>query len=78
MSTLRAREIFRDATRTLLAVESVDVQHNRSDLHVLVGVHIEPIAVIVSGPAGVAALDMESRPVSLDRLKQAIPELANL
>jgi len=75
MGTLRAREIFHDSRLSLIAVESVDVQHRKTRTNCQVYGNIEPIAVVVSGPDKTYALDMESNPTSLDLLRQDIPEL---
>ena len=36
---------------------------------------VKPIAVIVCGPDGTYALDVEAKPATLDQLRQDIPEL---
>ena len=72
---LRTREVYKDSTRTLIAVESVDIQHSSTNTggH-LIG-NIKPIAVIVRSMDNIYALDMEAKPENLDRLRQDIPEL---
>lgn len=78
MSTLRVKEIYKDATRTIFTVESVDTQHSTTNTggH-LIG-NIKPIAVIVSSPEGMYALDMEAKPANIDQLRQDIPELSTI
>ncbi len=78
MSKLRSRQIYKDATRTIFTVESVDIQHGTTNTggH-LIG-NIKPIAIIVSGPEGMYALDMEAKPANIDQLRQDIPELSTI
>jgi len=75
MSTLRISEIFRDSTFTLIAVESVNVWHSKTNTDCRLYGNIEPIAVIVSGLDGVYALDMDAKLIAFDQLRQNIPEL---
>ena len=75
METLRAREIFSDVRLSLFAVESVDVQQGKTRSSCHVYGRMAPVAVIVCGPDKAYALDMESKPTSLDRLRQDIPGL---
>lgn len=78
MVTLRASEIFSDSRLTLIAVESVDFQHTKTNTGYRVYGNIEPIVLIVCGPDGTYALDMEAKLVTFDQLKQNIPELETL
>lgn len=75
MGTLRIGEIFRDSTLTLIAVESVDSRHSKTNSACQVYGKLEPIAVIVCSPNGAYALTMEAKPANLDQLRQDIPEL---
>ena len=75
MGTLRASEIFNDSRLMLIAVESVDVQHCKTYIGCRMFGNIKPIAVIVCGPDGTYALDVEAKPATLDQLRQDIPEL---
>ena len=75
MGTLRAREIFNQSGVTLIAVESVDIQHSKSGSVGRLYGKLEPIAVVVCGSGDAHAFDMEAMPVDLDQLKQAVPEL---
>lgn len=72
---LRTRKIYQDSLRTLIAVESVDIQHSITNTggH-LIG-NIKPIAVIVQSPEGICAFDMEAKPANMDQLIQELPEL---
>jgi uncharacterized spore protein YtfJ len=78
MGTLRAREIYHDAGFMLIAVESVDFQHSKTNIGWQLYGNIEPIAVIVCGPDGTYALDMEAKPAAFDQLKQEIPEIDSI
>ena len=71
-------EIYNDARRLLVVVESVNFQHRcwPSGAH-LFGA-IEPVAVIVSSGGRVHALNMQAKTVNLDQLKQELPALASL
>ena len=75
MSTLRTSVIFSDTRLTLIAVESVDIQHNKTNTGCRLYGNIEPIAVIVCGPDGSYALDMEAKLIAIEQLRQNIPEL---
>ena len=78
MGTLRASEIFNDSKLLLIIVESVDCQHNKSNSGCYLYGNIEPIALIVCSQDEAYALDMQSNPASIDRLKQDIPELSEI
>ena len=75
MGTLRASEIFNDSGLMLIAIESVDFRHSKTNTVCRMYGKIEPIAVIVCGPDAIYALDMEAKPAALDQLRQDIPEL---
>lgn len=75
MSTLRASVIFSDSRLTLIAVESVDLRHSKTNTGCRLYGNIEPVAVIVCGPDGTYALDMEAKLTAFDQLRQDIPEL---
>ena len=71
----RATEIFNDSRRMLVAIESVIYSHDKTDLTYRSYGMIEPVAVIVCSLEGVYALDMKSNMITIDQLKQDIPEL---
>ena len=75
MGTLRASEIFNDSGLMLIAIESVDFRHSKTNTVCRMYGKIEPIAVIVCAPDATYALDMEAKPAALDQLRQEIPEL---
>ncbi len=75
MRTLRTSEIFNDSRFTLIAVESVEYRHSKTNTVCELHGNIEPIAVVVHGPDGTYALDMESKPADFDQLRQDIPGL---
>lgn len=75
MATLRANEIFNDFGFKLIAVESVDLRHSKTNSGCRLYGNIEPIVLIVSGPDGTYALDMEAKLTAFEQLRQNIPEL---
>jgi hypothetical protein len=75
MAKLRTREIYSDSLCTLIAVESVDLRHVKTDSHCQLFGKIEPIAVVVRRRDGTYALDMAARPTDYDQLRQNVPEL---
>ncbi len=75
MKILRTCEIFREPRLVIVGVESIESLHNKTrTLYHLQG-KIEPVAVVVSFSGAIYALDMEAKPTSLDRLREALPEL---
>lgn len=75
MTILRATEIFNDSRLMLIAIESVNCNHSTTSTSYRLYGKIEPIAVIVCGPDGIYALNMEAKFTILDQLRQDIPEL---
>ena len=75
MTSKRANVIYEDSKRRLIAIESVTFNRSRSDAHFGIQVDIRPEAIVVSGPDENYALDLELGRVSLDWLRQDIPEL---
>jgi len=73
MDILRSREIYRDARILLIVVESVNLQHTRSDFCCHIQGSITPLTVIVHTPDGIYARDMEAKPVALESLRAFIP-----
>ena len=71
----RASKIFDDSQRRLIAIESVDFDHGKSGGHYRLYAKIEPKAVVVCDTDDTYALDLECGKISLDRLRQNIPEL---
>lgn len=78
MDKLRAIELFRNSRFLLIGVESVDFRLNKTDIFCQISGNIEPVAVIVCGPDGNNAFDMEARPTALNQLRQNIPELDDM
>lgn len=78
MKALRAIEIFNDSRYTLIAIESVNFRHGKTNTNCRLYGKIEPIAVIVCGPDENYAFDMESKLITLDQLRQEIPELGTI
>lgn len=75
MATLRASEIFKDPTRKIIAVESIDFRHTATKAGGHMYGNIRPLAVIVCGQDGAAAFDMSAQSTSLETLKKDVPEL---
>lgn len=82
MENLRAIEIYNDVLsdgrRRLIAIESVEFEHSKADAGFQLYGHIEPLTVIVCTRDGIHILDLDSNKISLDELRQDIPELENL
>jgi len=78
MCPLRVSEMFNDSRLMLLAVEFVDIQHNKTNTSCWLYGSIEPIAIIVCGPDEIFAFDMEAKLIVLDQLIQKIPELDDI
>jgi len=75
MRTLRSSEIFNDSKLTLIAIESVDFQHSRTNAVCHLYGSVEPLAIVVCSQDGTYALDMEARPADFEQLRQDMPEL---
>jgi len=75
MGTLRTREIFNDSRLMLIAVESVDFQRSKTNTSCQLYGKIEPGAIIVCSPDEIYALDMDSKLIAIDQLRQDIPGL---
>ena len=69
---LRNRQVFRDKALTISVVESVESWHDQSSSRCQVIGKIEPLAVVVSGPDGDYALDVNAQPIDPDHLSQML------
>lgn len=78
MTRLRAREIYNVPALRLIAVESVRCWSNKADYGCQIAGGIETLALIVCGPAGAYALDMDAAPADLGQLKDEIPGLEKI
>ena len=78
MQTQRLCEIFSDNHYTLYAVESIETTQIKSKTGGSWYGNIKPIMIIVCGPDGDYALDMDAIPVDPARLKEHFPALDNL
>jgi hypothetical protein len=78
VDSLRARQVFSNARIALIAIESVDFQYDKTDFVYQLFGNKKPIAIVVCSPDKTDALDMEGRPLSVEQLRQNIPELAAL
>lgn len=75
MGTLRTSEIFNDSRLRIIAIESVDFRHNKTNAGYRMHGTIEPIAIVICGPDATYALDMKANPVNFDQLREELPEL---
>ena len=75
---LRAVEIYRDTATTLIAVESVVSSKIKSQSGCQFFGYIEPVAIVVLGPADAYALDMDGQSVDLNTFARDVPELERL
>ena len=75
MRTLRAIEIFNNATHKLIAIEAVDFQSNLVNKGYHLHGTLEPVAIIICTPEGINTLDMFAQPTAIAPLRQNIPEL---
>ena len=73
---LRASCIFREGALELYAVERVDCRHQRETDYCVFSASLDPVAVVVCGPDGAHAVDMDSRAADLDVLTGHLPDLA--
>lgn len=78
MIKLRAIELFRNAKFLVIAVESAEFKLNKMDILCQISGKMEPIAVVICGPNGNYALDMQTRPTALNELRLNIPELDDM
>lgn len=78
MNRLRATEMYKDAERLLLVVESVTLEHGCSPSGTHLFGAVEPVAVVVSSGGRVYALNMKARTVNVDQLRRELPALESL
>jgi hypothetical protein len=75
MGTLRTTEIFADASFRLIAVESIEFGHSKTNRGCRLVGNLQPVAVIVCAPEGSYALDMDAKPIAIEQLKRELPGL---
>jgi len=75
MAASRAREIFNDSRLTLIIIESIDVQHSIANTDCRLFGFLKPIALMVYETNATYVLDMKSKPITIDQLKQDVPDL---
>ena len=82
MPSLRAVEIYHDAQsangRKLIAIESVEFGHSKSNTGCHVHGFIAPLAVIIVTADDIQVLDLTSETSTLDTLRRDVPELDEL
>ena len=69
---LRSRLIYRDAALTVHVVESVETWHSQTSTQCHVVGKIEPLAVVVCGPEGEHAVDINAQPIDRDCLTRML------
>ena len=75
MEKLRISEIYSDAQRILMAVETVTVHHGNSGLGRWLHGHIEMSAILVLDRLHISAYNSEAKSISIEQLRKDIPEL---
>ena len=78
MQMQRARLCATDDRYTLIAVESLQSSHHRSSIGCQCSAQIEPVALVIFGPDGTHAIDMQDNPVSCEMLIEHTEGLADL
>jgi len=68
MGKLRTSTVFADQGLTVAVAESLEFRVDRAERTRLVTGALKPVAVIVSGPDGTCAFDMDGQPVDLEYL----------
>ena len=68
MASVRTRTVFSDHGLTVTAVESVELQTDRSTRRCIVIGSLRPIAIIVREPGRSYAFDMAAQPVDIERI----------
>jgi hypothetical protein len=69
MANVRASTVFADDRFTLIAIESLEFQTDRTDHRRLVTGSLKPVAVIIREADKTCAFDMNAQPVDIDRLE---------
>ena len=78
MGSLRATEVVNHDGLCLIAIESIERQHNMMELGCQLYGRLDPIAIIVCTRDRVYALDMQGRPTAIEQLLEDIPELQDI
>ena len=74
MMKLRSREIYKDSSVTIIAVESIGFSLSKTTFGIHLSGTIEPIAVIVSSPDGTYALGMDGQALDPDQLRRDLAD----
>ena len=69
---IRSRTIYSDAALTVRVIESVETWCSQTTARCGLMGRIEPVAVIVRGPDGEYALDIDAQPIGKDYLSQML------
>ena len=66
----RTRQIYSNTVFTVRVVESIETWQSRSATRCHAAGKIEPLAVVVSGPDGEYAVDVNGEPIGAERLSR--------
>jgi len=78
MDTLRTVELYRDDNRKVIAIESVDFSHAKSENGCQLYGALAPIAIVVCTSEGNEVLIAVEDDTNLETLKYTYPELDDL
>jgi hypothetical protein len=68
MTSLRATTVFADRGIKVTVVESRELRVDRSSCRQFISGRLGPVAVVVRGPDGTSAFDMDAQSVDIDQL----------
>jgi hypothetical protein len=74
MVTFRARQIYDDSVHKLIMLERVEYWHYKTEVACYLQGGIKPIAILHFNSDGLYSLDMQAEPITIDRLRQDIPD----
>jgi hypothetical protein len=78
MEKLKAGNPVTSGTLTFIPIERVAVYGGQTDIGYWANAYKLPHTVVICGANGVHALDLNSAPVSMDELTEAVPNLKAL
>ncbi len=75
MKKIRVKEVFKDASHLVMAIETIHTQKDRTDSSCTMSGLIQPVAIVVCNLEETYALDIEAQPTAVEPLRREIPEL---
>jgi len=66
MRRLRATMLHRDADRTVVVIEALEIWQHGESAHCHLLASLKPVAVVVSGPAGETTLGLDGNPTEIE------------